>query len=104
MEELPLFGEEFLTGAIALVKDQLLPLLLTTDVANPQGIWDLCAPFRGNRMTKVLVEMAYWDLWAKSLNHPYPICSVAPDLKLRSGSAWEFRSLSKPPGSKLKIT
>ncbi len=31
---------------------------------------DRLVMFRGNRMAKALVEMAFWDLWAKSLNVP----------------------------------
>lgn len=70
MEELPLYREEFVAGAVALLKDTFLPALLKADLQGPQSVWDLLAPFRGNRMAKALVEMAFWDVWAKSLGLP----------------------------------
>lgn len=70
MEELPLFREEFVSGALALVKEALLPRVMDGDIAAPQEITDRLLPFRGNRMAKALVETAFWDLWAKSLGVP----------------------------------
>jgi o-succinylbenzoate synthase len=70
MEDLPLYREETTAGAAALVKDVFLPKLAGVDLQGPQEIWDMLAMFRGNRMAKALVEMAYWDLWAKSLGQP----------------------------------
>ncbi len=70
MEELPLYREETIAGALALVKNALLPRLADQDLSGPQEIWDRFAMFRGNRMAKALVEMAFWDLWAKSLGQP----------------------------------
>lgn len=70
MEERPLYREEFVSGAVALLKEALLPRLFGVDLQSPQDILDRLAAFRGNRMTKALVEMAFWDLWAKSLNLP----------------------------------
>jgi O-succinylbenzoate synthase len=70
MEELPLYREEFVSGALALLKDALLPRVLGFDIAAPQEIPDRLAPFRGNRMAKALLEMAFWDLWAKSIGQP----------------------------------
>jgi o-succinylbenzoate synthase len=70
MDMLPLFREETVAGALALFKDALLPLALGVDLANPQDLVDRMAPFRGNRMAKAMLEMALWDLWARSLNIP----------------------------------
>jgi len=70
MEEAPLFREEFVAGAVSLVKEVFLPRVLGVDLAVPQNVIDRLAPFRGNRMAKALVEMAFWDLWAKSLSQP----------------------------------
>ena len=70
MEERPLYREEFVSGAMALLKEALLPRILGVDLHAPQDILDRFSPFRGNRMTKALVEMAFWDLWARSLNLP----------------------------------
>jgi len=70
MEELPLYREEYVDGAAALLKGTFLPAVLGKDIQSPQGIWDRLAMFRGNRMAKALVEMAFWDLWAKSMGQP----------------------------------
>lgn len=70
MEELPLYREEFVSGALPLLRNALLPAVLGRDIQSPQEIWDLLAVYRGNRMAKALIEMAYWDLWAKFLNQP----------------------------------
>jgi o-succinylbenzoate synthase len=70
MEELPLFREEFVAGAMALLKDVFLPRILGVELNTPQDLVDKLASFRGNRMAKALPEMAFWDLWAKSVNRP----------------------------------
>lgn len=70
MEERPLYREEFVSGAVALLKEGLLPRIFSADLHSPQDIIDRLSPYRGNRMAKALVEMAFWDLWAKSLNLP----------------------------------
>lgn len=74
MEELPLYREEFVAGAITLLRNVFLPAVLGRDIQSPQEVWDLLTVFRGNRMTKALVEMAYWDLWAKNMNQP--LCRI----------------------------
>ena len=70
MDTLPLFREETIPGALALVKEAFLPRILGRELVGPQEVSALLAPFRGNRMAKALVEMAAWDLWAKSLGQP----------------------------------
>jgi O-succinylbenzoate synthase len=70
MEELPLFREEFIKGALALVKEALLPRVMGIDLAAPPEVTDRLVPFRGNRMAKALVETAFWDLYAKGLGVP----------------------------------
>jgi len=70
MDPLPLFREETIPGALALVKETFLPLILGRELTGPQDVAMLLAPFRGNRMAKAIVEMAVWDVWAKSLGQP----------------------------------
>jgi O-succinylbenzoate synthase len=74
MDPLPLFREETITGAMTLVKETFLPMILGKDLAHPVEINRLLGPFRGNRMAKALVEMAAWDLWAKQAGQP--LCEV----------------------------
>ena len=70
MDPLPLFREETLAGAMALVRETFLPLILGADLPSPASVNDRLAPFRGNRMAKALVEMAAWDLWARLAGQP----------------------------------
>jgi O-succinylbenzoate synthase len=70
MDPLPLFREETINGAWALIKDGFLPRLLGQDLPTAQVLVDSLAPFRGNRQAKAVVEMAYWDLSARTLDIP----------------------------------
>jgi o-succinylbenzoate synthase len=70
MESMPLYREEFVSGAVALLKDAFIPRILNFELNVPQQVNDRLAAFRGNRMTKAMLEMAFWDLWAKSLGMP----------------------------------
>lgn len=70
MDPLPDYLEETVAGAMDLTRTVFLPQILGKSFANPQALHGLLAPWRGNAMTKAMVEMAFWDLWAKSLSLP----------------------------------
>ncbi|GAA5532203.1 o-succinylbenzoate synthase [Deinococcus aluminii] len=70
MDHLPLYREETVPGALALLEGQLLPRLLGRSFATPEAFALALAPYRGNRMARALMEMAFWDLWAKHLGLP----------------------------------
>lgn len=70
MEFTPHYREETLPGAWALLEGLLIPKVLGQDFANPEQLWAEIAGFRGNKMTKAALEMAFWDLWCKSLGQP----------------------------------
>jgi o-succinylbenzoate synthase len=70
MDPLPDYLEETVSGAMDLTRTVLLPQILGKSFDNPQALHGLLAPWRGNFMTKAMVEMAFWDLWAKSLSLP----------------------------------
>jgi o-succinylbenzoate synthase len=74
MEEAPLYREEYVSGALTLIKDHFLPRILGFEFASPEEIWDRLAMVRGNRMAKAVIEMACWDLWSKCLG--LPLCRV----------------------------
>ena len=44
--------------------------MLGKPFANPQALAQTLAPYRGNNMAKAMVEMAAWDLWARTLGVP----------------------------------
>ena len=69
-EEEPLYREETLAGAKALLSDLLLPRVLGRDLPNPEALARDLERVRGNRMAKATLEMAFWDLWARSLGKP----------------------------------
>lgn len=70
MDPLPDYLGETLPAALAMLKDLFLPMIVGRTFANPAALNTLLAPWRGHQMTKATVEMAFWDLWAKSLNLP----------------------------------
>jgi O-succinylbenzoate synthase len=70
MDPLPDYLDEQIPGAMALLRDALLPQVTGAAFENPQALEPLLAPWRGHQMTKAMVEMAFWDLWAKSLGRP----------------------------------
>lgn len=70
MEYTPHYREETLPGAWALLEELLIPAVLGKDLANPEQLWGEIAGFRGNKMAKAALEMAFWDIWCKSLGQP----------------------------------
>lgn len=70
MDPLPDYLEETVAGAMDLLRNVLLPQVLGQSFAHPQELARSLAPWRANHMAKATVEMAFWDLWAKSLNLP----------------------------------
>ncbi|MER3480281.1 MAG: o-succinylbenzoate synthase [Meiothermus sp.] len=70
MEHTPHYREETIAGAWDLLEHLLLPRVIGQDFANPEALWAEIRGFRGNKMTKAALEMAFWDLWTKSLGQP----------------------------------
>ena len=70
MDPLPDYLDETIASGTMLLRDVLIPQLAGKSFANPAEMERLLAPWRGHYMTKAMVEMAFWDLWAKSLNLP----------------------------------
>jgi O-succinylbenzoate synthase len=70
MDPLPDYLEETVAGALDLTRTVFLPQILGKSFDNPQALNRLLAPWRGNSMAKAMVEMAFWDLWAKALDLP----------------------------------
>ena len=70
MDPLPDYLDETIPGAMALLRDVLLPAIVGKSFESPAAIEHVLAPWRGHYMTKAVIEMAFWDLWAKSLGLP----------------------------------
>lgn len=73
MDPLPDYLEETTAGAMDLIRTVFLPQLVGRRFANPAEVEALLANWRGHRMAKAVVEMAFWDLWAKSLDLPLKV-------------------------------
>jgi len=70
MDQIPDYLEETIPAAMAFLRDVLLPRIVGKRFASPYELEPILAPWRGNRMAKAVLEMAFWDLWAKSLGIP----------------------------------
>jgi O-succinylbenzoate synthase len=70
MDPLPDYLDESITGSMDFVRTVLLHQVIGKSFANPAELEALFAPWRGFYMAKAMVEMAFWDLWAKSLSLP----------------------------------
>ncbi len=70
MDATPEYREETIVGALGFLRDTLLPQVLGREFENPQALRDEMRIWRGNRMAFAMLEMAFWDCWAKSLELP----------------------------------
>ncbi|GGW29447.1 o-succinylbenzoate synthase [Gemmobacter lanyuensis] len=70
MDPLPDYLDETTAGAMSFLTEVLLPGVVGKAFANPQALHATLRGWRGNRMALATLEMAFWDLWAKSLNVP----------------------------------
>ena len=70
MDSLPDYLEETQAGALPFLREALLPQIVGKRFASPAELGAILDPWRGHRMSKAMVEMAVWDLWAKALGLP----------------------------------
>jgi len=70
MDPLPDYLEETIAGAVDFISNALVPALVGKRLHGLEDLDPVLTPWRGNRMAKAVVEMAVWDLWAKSLDQP----------------------------------
>jgi O-succinylbenzoate synthase len=68
--EAPVYNEETLDGARAVLVQHLLPRLAGAELREPEDVARLLAPVHGNRMAKAAVECAVWDLMAQERGLP----------------------------------
>jgi len=69
-EEAPLYSGETTETAWHIMKDFLVPLVLSKGLVEPEDYAREAAVFRGNRMAKAGIELALWDLKAKRAGLP----------------------------------
>ena len=66
----PWYSYETLGTALHVMREWLIPRLLGAEVADPGEVWELFARVRGHNMAKAALEMACWDLVARSRGVP----------------------------------
>ena len=64
--EAPWYSYETVTTAWHVMLDYLIPSLMGQEVHDPEAVWGLFARVRGHNMAKAAIEMACWDLIARS--------------------------------------
>ena len=69
-EERPLYGSETTETAWHILKDFLVPLVFDKNIADPEEFYRAASIYRGNRMAKAGLELAFWDLKAKAAGVP----------------------------------
>lgn len=70
MDPFPDYLEETIPGALAFLRELILPQIVGRRFGSPAELTALMAPWRGHRMSKAMVEMAFWDLWCRALGLP----------------------------------
>ncbi len=70
VDPLPDYLDETIASSMMLLRDGILPALVGNAFENPAAVEQTMSHWRGHQMTKALVEMAFWDLWAKWLGLP----------------------------------
>ena len=70
MDPYPDYLEETISGSLTFLKELILPQIVGMTFSSPAEIDRLMAHWRGHRMSKAVVEMAFWDLWTKALGLP----------------------------------
>lgn len=70
MDPTPDYLEETIPGAMAFLREVILPAIVGKRFRSPADLLATLDPWRGHRMSKAVVEMAFWDLWSKALGLP----------------------------------
>ncbi|MBV2143554.1 o-succinylbenzoate synthase [Falsochrobactrum sp. TDYN1] len=73
MDPLPDYLEETICGSLDFLREVILPQIIGKRFNGPADLSAILDPWRGHRMSKAMVEMAIWDLWAKALNLPLSV-------------------------------
>ncbi|MEK5214754.1 o-succinylbenzoate synthase [Psychrobacillus sp. FSL H8-0487] len=61
----PWYTEETVQTTLHMIRDFLIPLVLSKEISHPDEVSAIFAPIRKNNMAKAAVEGAIWDLYAK---------------------------------------
>ena len=70
VDPVPDYLDETIAGGMMLLRDVFLPHVIGKRFEHPAALDPILTPWRGHYMTKAVVEMAFYDLYAKALNQP----------------------------------
>ena len=70
MDHLPSYREESIVGALHVIREALVPWLLSYGCDDPLTLCDSWKGWRGNPMAKSALELAVWDCHARQLGVP----------------------------------
>jgi o-succinylbenzoate synthase len=70
MDELPVYREETIAGALQVLRAALAPDLLANGCDDPMALCERWRRWRGNPMAKTALELAVWDCHARQLDVP----------------------------------
>ena len=68
--ETPSYCHEYAAGTLAIIRDIFGPLLVGKDITSGDQIQSLLTPFKGNQFAKAALDLAWWDMYARSRNEP----------------------------------
>jgi O-succinylbenzoate synthase len=113
----PFYSGEWATGAFALLRDCLAPMVVGAEVGSGEDLEALMGRVRGNWFAKAALDVAWWDAFGRSRAQPVwqlaggvnPEVEVGADIPLQSDTDALIRAVANAIGAgykraKLKIT
>ncbi len=68
--EHPAYCPEWAAGQYLLTRERLAPLLVGQSIPSGEDLQQLLRPFKGNCFAKAALDLAWWDLHARTLGQP----------------------------------
>jgi len=68
--QLPTYSPEWAAGIFMVLRDVLVPLVLGKQILSGQNLQNKLSSVKGNQFAKAALDLAWWDLYAKSQNQP----------------------------------
>ena len=83
----PFYSQETTRTAWHIISEFIAPIVLGRDFSHPRDLYPALGIIRGHNMAKAAVEMAFWDMFARSESQP--LCRVlgGSDALIRTGIA-----------------
>src|SRR5688572_4353210 len=66
----PAYSGEWAAGAFLLIRERLAPAIVGQTIESGDELQRLLSPVKDNRFAKAALDLAWWDLHARSRNEP----------------------------------